>query len=112
MPFLDLKYSGIISWEAFVSAMNDWINRSQCFEGLYRRKVGLVLGSRERQILHFAIANFFLLTAKGVPNTISKLDSILELVGSKFDFQLIDFMEEAKNEKVKKRNSEKYTNTE
>jgi len=100
MPLLDIKYSGIISWEAFIAALNDWINRCQCFEGLYRRKVGLVLGSRERQILHYAIANFFLLAAKGVPNTISKLDSILELVGSKFDFQLIDFMEEAKNEKL------------
>jgi len=100
MPLLDVKFSGIISWEAFISAMNEWINRSNCFGGLCQKKIGLVLGSRERQLFHYAVANFFLLASQGVPNTVSKLNSILELCGSKFDFQLIDNLHEAKNEKV------------
>jgi len=100
MSLLNVNFSGIISWEAFILAMNDWIFRSQCFGGLYQKKIGLVLGSRERQIFHYAVANFFLLGSQGVPNTVSKLNSILELSGSRFDFQLIDILHESKNEKV------------
>lgn len=102
MPKLDIKYSGMISWEAFVVAMNDWIYRSACFEGLYRKKTGFVLGFVERHILHYTISNFFLLNAKGVSNTVSKLNSILEFSGSKFDYQLIELLPEVKQDQVRK----------
>lgn len=103
MPLLDINYNGMISWESFIGALNQWISHSLCFEGLYRRKIGLTMGSRERQIFHHTIANFFLLSGKGLNNTIPKLNSVLELTGSKFDFQLIDLFQDRKVDKVKQR---------
>lgn len=102
MPLLDINYNGMISWESFVGALNAWISHSLCFEGLYRRKIGLTMGSRERQIFHHTIANFFLIAGKGLNNTIPKLNSVLELTGSKFDFQLIDLFQDKKVDKVKR----------
>ena len=96
MTMLDVKFSGMISWEVFITAINDWINRSLCFDSLYRKRIGLVLGRRERQVLHHSIASFFLLTAKDVSHNLVRLDFVLELSGAKSDFHLIDLFYDSK----------------
>ena len=89
MHSLDIKYSGIISWEAFALALDTWLSDSLCFEGLSRGRAGIVLGPKERVILHYLIATYFHLAVNDSDNTILKLQNFLEASGYQSDLRLI-----------------------
>jgi hypothetical protein len=74
-----------LTWEAFSQGVDDLLRRSNCFEGMYKRRNNFVLGEYERQIFHCEIALLFCMNTKDVNVSLDPLNNYLGNNSALFD---------------------------
>jgi hypothetical protein len=82
-------------------AMDEFMTRTNCFEGIYKKRSSVILGYDEKRIFHSAIANFFSINTDETVNNLDQLNMFLVGNTASYDFQMIDHEKDPSLDKVK-----------